>query len=93
MLTCKDFLSELNDLLDESIAPEVRRSVEAHVNECPNCWVVYDTTKKTVQIYKGMEPQAIPEEVHKRLLAALEKKQAACCRKPQDAPPAGHKLP
>ena len=53
---------------------EIRRRVEAHVSECPNCFVVFDTTKKTLQIYKGMEPQPIPQDVHSRLMAALEKR-------------------
>jgi hypothetical protein len=46
------------------------------VNACPNCWVIYDTTKHTVQIYKGMEPQELPANVHERLLEALQKKLA-----------------
>lgn len=55
----------------------MRRQLEAHISQCPNCWVVCDTTKKTIQVYKGMTPQVIPEAVHARLIAALEKKMAA----------------
>lgn len=77
MLTCKDFLNELNEFLDESVGPEVRKKLEAHVSECPNCWVIVDTTKKTLQVYKGMEPQTIPEDVRTRLMDALQKKMAA----------------
>jgi len=51
--------------------------LEEHIAECPNCWVIADTTKKTVQIYKGMEPYPIPGDVEARLMAALEKKMAA----------------
>ena len=79
MLTCKEFLSELNDFLDENerIDLELRRKLESHITECPNCWVVCDTTKKTIQVYKGMQPQNIPNAVHERLVKALEKKMAA----------------
>ena len=77
MLTCKEFLYELNDYLDETIDTEVRKKLEAHITECPNCWVIFDTTKKTLQVYKGMQPQTIPEDVQSRLLKALEKKMAA----------------
>ena len=56
MLTCKDFLSELSDYLDEKIDAELRAKLESHITECPNCWVIADTTRKTIQIYKGMEP-------------------------------------
>jgi anti-sigma factor (TIGR02949 family) len=76
LLTCKDFLSELNEYFDETTDADIRRRVEAHVSECPNCFVVFDTTKKTLQIYKGMEAQAIPEDVHSRLMAALERKRS-----------------
>jgi hypothetical protein len=39
--------------------------------------VVCDTTKKTIRIYKGMEPHPISPEIESRLLAALERKVAA----------------
>jgi len=39
--------------------------------------VVVDTTKKTIDVYKGMEPTPIPEPVREKLLAALERKIAA----------------
>ncbi len=77
MLTCKDFLGWLNEYLDQTADPETRKQLEAHVTACPNCWVIYDTTQKTVQIYKGMEPQELPASVHERLVEALQKKLAS----------------
>ncbi len=74
MLTCKQFLEELNEFLDETAAAELRPELEAHLEACPNCWVICDTTKKTIQIYKGVDPYPLPDGVHSRLLAALEKK-------------------
>jgi anti-sigma factor RsiW len=77
LLTCKDFLRELSDYLDESLDTEIRSKLETHIAECPNCWVIADTTRKTIRIYKGMDPQPIPADVESRLMAALEKKMAA----------------
>jgi hypothetical protein len=77
LLTCKDFLNELNDYLDECVDQELKTKLEKHVTECPNCWVVFDTTKKTIKVYKGIEPQVIPDEIRGRLMAALQKKMAA----------------
>ena len=77
MLTCKDFLSELSDYLDETIDAASRTMLERHITECPNCWVIADTTRKTIKIYKGMEPYPIPSEVEARLMQALERKIAA----------------
>ena len=76
MLTCKDFLSELSEYLDESVDAQARAKLEEHIAECPNCWVIADTTKKTIQIYKGMDPYPIPPDVETRLMQALEKKMA-----------------
>jgi anti-sigma factor RsiW len=77
LLTCKDFLAELSDFLDEKTDAELRAKLERHIAECPNCWVICDTTRKTIQVYKGMKSYAIPPEVHARLMAAVEKKMAA----------------
>ena len=77
MLTCRDFLAELSDYLDERIDAELRVKLEKHIAECPNCWVIADTTKRTIQIYKGMEPVPIPQDVESRLMQALERKMAA----------------
>ena len=77
MLTCKEFLRELSDYLDETVDAEARAQLEGHIAECPNCWVVSDTTKKTIRIFRGMEPYPIPPDVEARLMAALEKKMAA----------------
>ncbi|MDP9055656.1 MAG: zf-HC2 domain-containing protein [Acidobacteriota bacterium] len=77
MLTCKEFLDELNDFLDEKTRGEIRVKLERHLTECPNCWVVCDTTRKTIQVYKGTSSCTIPDDVHTRLMAAVERKIAA----------------
>lgn len=74
MVTCKDFLKELGDYLDETVDPQVKEELRKHINECPNCWVVLNTTQKTIQVYKGMDPDPLPNGVHDRLIGALEKK-------------------
>lgn len=89
MLTCKQFLQELSDFLDESVDPALRAEVERHVNQCPNCWVVCDTARKTLKVFKGMDAHAVPEHVQRKLLSALEK--AIADKKGVDAsPPVGH---
>jgi anti-sigma factor RsiW len=84
LLTCKEFMQELNDYLDETVDVEVRRNIEVHITECPNCFVILDTTRKTIQVYKGMQPQVLPQEVQARLMKAVERKMAA--RKPGTSP-------
>ena len=73
MLTCKEFLQELNDYLDDAVDVELRRHIEAHITKCPNCFVILDTTQKTIKVYKGMQAQVLPEEVSLRLNQAVER--------------------
>ena len=74
LLTCKQFLLELNDYLEEVLDPAAQAELRKHVNECPNCWVVCDTTQKTLKVFKGMEARALPEAVQARLMQALQRR-------------------
>jgi anti-sigma factor RsiW len=77
LVTCKQFLQELTDFLDETLDPDLRSELERHVSECPNCWVLCNTTEMTLKVYKGMEPQEVPPSIQARLLDALDKKMRA----------------
>ncbi len=77
MLTCKDFLKELSEFLDETTDPATRKELQAHISECPNCWVVMDTTKKTLKVVRGVEATEVPQDVSSKLMGALEKRMAA----------------
>jgi len=82
LLTCKQFLAELSDFLDEALGREERKKLEEHINQCPNCWVIADTTRKTIEVYKSSEPVQIPNDMRSRLMKALERKMASvkkCC--------------
>jgi anti-sigma factor (TIGR02949 family) len=77
LLTCKQFLSELSDYLDEALGLEERKKLEDHINKCPNCWVIADTTRKTIEVYKCSQPVEIPTDIRSRLMKALERKIAS----------------
>jgi len=89
LVTCKAFLQELNEYLDETIGAEAKAHWQQHVDECPNCFVIVDTTRKTLQVYKGMEEQDVPEDIRRRVWKALELKMAAGAagRKPKVTSP------
>jgi anti-sigma factor RsiW len=72
--TCKHLLKELTDYLDSSIDAEMRTQLEAHLAKCPNCWVVVDTTRHTIELYQGMDPYPLPEDVKGRLMKALQRR-------------------
>lgn len=64
-------MSELSNLLDDEIDPKLREELEVHMKACPDCWVTYDTTRQTIQIFRGNAPYPLPEDVHDRLSAAV----------------------
>ena len=73
MIPCRKLLSEVSDYLNRDVVAEVRQELETHAAKCPNCWVVIDTTRKTIQIFQGCEPYPIPEGLQKKLQKALQK--------------------
>ncbi len=74
MTSCKKLLAELSNYLDEDLDPGLRQELEVHLKACPDCWVVCDTTRKTIQIFRGNEPYPMPDDVKERLAAALRAK-------------------
>ncbi len=70
-MTCSEFLKELTDYLDETIDAATRAELEDHLNWCHNCYVICNTTKKTVEIYRGSEIYELPDDLRSRLRAAI----------------------
>jgi len=68
---CSDFLKELTDYLDNDMDSRSRSELEEHLRWCHNCYVVCNTTKSTIEIYRGSELYELPEELRGRLQAAI----------------------
>jgi hypothetical protein len=79
LLTCKQFLQELDQYLEKSLDPAEYAELQKHVNECPNCFVVCDTTEKTIKVFKGMDCKPVPSDIRARLMAAMEQKMHEKC--------------
>ena len=73
-MNCKTLVIELESYLDEELDAALRASIEEHLMKCKKCRVIVNTTKKTIEIYRGTEPYPMPPEVHQRLLSALHRK-------------------
>ena len=67
-------MNEISDLLDGELDPELAEAVRKHLEACPDCSVVVDTTKRTIELFCGSEPMPLPAEVEERLRKALETK-------------------
>jgi hypothetical protein len=85
-VTCAEFLKELTDYLDESLDSRTRAELEDHLVWCHECFVVCDTTKKTISIYRESKLYELPDDLRTRLHTAIASK---CKGMKQD--PAGEK--
>jgi anti-sigma factor RsiW len=84
-VTCSEFLKELTDYLDDAIDAATRAELEDHLNWCHNCYVICNTTKKTVEIYRNSELYELPDDLRARLRAAV---MAKCQQKKAGGPSA-----
>jgi predicted anti-sigma-YlaC factor YlaD len=72
-VNCKSIVKELSNYLEEALEPSLKSSIERHLENCEDCRIVVDTTKKTVQIFCNSEPAPLPEDTRQRLRDALFK--------------------
>ena len=70
-MKCSDFLHELTDYLDGAIDAPTKAELEEHLAWCHNCYVVADTTKKTIEIYRDSKLYELPENLRSRLRTAI----------------------
>jgi len=70
-MTCKEFLVLLDDLIDDTVAPEMRAELETHLKRCGHCEVIFNTTRKTIEIYRSHEIYDLPAGLRDRLHAAI----------------------
>jgi anti-sigma factor RsiW len=73
-LNCKGVLKQLNDHLDGTLDPGLAEELKSHLEDCEDCRVIVDTTRKTVEIICDSEPAELPAGVRERLQRALATK-------------------
>ena len=52
-MKCSEFLNELTNYLDGALDDRTKSELEDHLAWCHNCYVVCDTTRKTIEIYRN----------------------------------------
>ncbi len=70
-MTCSEFLKELADYLDDTIDQRTRAELEDHLQWCHNCYVVCNTTKRTIEIYRDSQLFELPDDLRNRLRTAI----------------------
>ena len=73
-MNCTDFLAKLTDYFDGQIEPDLLAEVKEHLGTCHHCEVVVNTTRKTIDIYRGQQTYEFPEDLRGRLHSAIMKR-------------------
>ena len=84
-MKCSEFLHELTDYLDGVIDAPTKAELEEHLAWCHNCYVVCDTTKKTIEIYRDSKLYELPEDLETKLRTAI----ASRCKSHKKTGPEG----
>jgi anti-sigma factor RsiW len=70
---CRELLGDLSDYVDGDLAAQLCADLERHLQTCPNCTVVVNTLRKTIELYhESTESDLLPQEVRQRLYARLD---------------------
>lgn len=71
-MTCTEFLAQLDDLIDNQITKDnLRADLDVHMKECEHCLITFNTTRKTIEIYRSHEIYELPNSLRDRLHAAI----------------------
>lgn len=74
MVGCKDVMKELSNFLNGDVDEDFKRELRAHLSRCQHCQVVYDTTRKTIELYCDGEIFPLPDAVRARLHSVIREK-------------------
>ena len=82
-MNCTDFLAKLTDYFDGQIDPDLLAEVKQHLGTCHHCEVVVDTTRKTIDVYRGHQPYEFPEDLSLRMREAVMERCRATGKLPE----------
>lgn len=74
MTSCKEVVKEISNYLDGDLDEETKNQLREHLKKCSNCQVIFDTTRKTIELYCDGELFPLPDAVRERLHQALRRK-------------------
>ncbi|MCS7351194.1 anti-sigma factor [Thermoflexus sp.] len=68
---CEEWLGRISLYLDGELAEHLCRELEQHLKECPDCHVVFNTTRRTIELYRRYGRVSMPEGARESLFRAL----------------------
>lgn len=73
-MNCDGVIRELSSFLDGELTAAMAEELEIHLEECSDCKVIVNQTKKTIEIFCECGPVELPKEMRSRLHEVLRKK-------------------
>jgi hypothetical protein len=71
-IECADVLRQLSNYIEGEVPPALMNELEKHVQNCENCRIVLDTTRKTISLYHiHAADQQAPDKVVEHLYRTL----------------------
>jgi len=71
---CRNAVNELSNYLDGELDEELKQTIQAHLGNCHHCHAVFDTTRKTIDLYCDGKLFPLPDDVRARLHEALRRR-------------------
>ena len=71
-ITCYECLFDLSDYLDQTASSDLLRNLEMHLSACPACFVIMDSTRQIIRLFRETQSQELPEHLHARLMKVIE---------------------
>ena len=69
--SCEEVLALLSDYVDGLLSPDLCTALEEHFEQCPDCFVVVDSLRKMLILYRRLEPPTLPKQAEMRLFRVL----------------------
>jgi anti-sigma factor RsiW len=73
LVNCRKAVNQLSNYLDGELDAELKKTLEAHLGKCHHCHAVFDTTRKTIELYCDGKLFPLPDDVRARLHEALRR--------------------
>jgi anti-sigma factor RsiW len=73
-VNCKKAINQITGYLDGNLDEELKKVLAEHLDKCHHCHAVFDTTKKTIELYCDGKIFPLPDDVRTRLHEALRRK-------------------
>jgi hypothetical protein len=82
-MNCEELISYLSDYIDQNLDEDIMEAAREHLRTCKNCYIVLDSTQKTIMLYRLQKAELrIPGQRQQKLFDEIT---AAFSRRTNDS--------